>query len=224
MRRMDTYEDRRQALLAVKEKYCDDKISNLAKELGKSHSYVSRMLLPAGNPNRKRIGEDMERHIIDVFGDRYLHFYHEIIAKDFLALVETTNVTPGPDVYSEVPLISWVQAGHWAEAVDLLQPGEGERIATTYRPRRHTYALRVNGDSMEPEFTAGDIVIVEPDAPAENGSYVIVRQNGGEATFKQLIQDGSQTLLKPLNPRYQILNMTDDAVICGVVKEKIKRY
>lgn len=134
------------------------------------------------------------------------------------------NVTPGPHVYNQVPLISWVQAGQWAEVVGLLQTGEGEHIDTTYRPRRYTYALRVTGDSMEPEFTAGDIIIVEPDAQAENGSFIIVRQNRGEATFKQLIQDGSQILLKPLNDRYKIQEMQEDAVICGVVKEKIKRY
>ena len=106
----------------------------------------------------------------------------------------------------------------------MLQPGEGERISTGIKVRRHTYALIVDGDSMEPEFTDGDIIIVEPDEEPVPGKFVIIRQNGGEATFKQLIKDGSRWLLKPLNPRYPVMEMREDAVFCGVVKEKIKRY
>lgn len=118
-----------------------------------------------------------------------------------------------------VPLISLVQAGAWQEVIDNLQPGEGELIETTYNARRHTFALRVKGDSMEPRFPEGSILIVEPEEPAVHGKFVIVRQNGdSEATFKQLVQDGNNLYLKPLNPRYPILEMAKDAVICGVVK------
>lgn len=129
------------------------------------------------------------------------------------------NTEEAPPIAGRVPLISWVQAGMWSEVIDNLHPGEGERIETTYRARAHTYALRVVGDSMEPRFSEGAILIVEPDEAAEHGDFVIVRQKGGsEATFKQLIVDGAQIYLKPLNPRYPILQMEEDAVICGVVK------
>lgn len=118
-----------------------------------------------------------------------------------------------------VPLISWVQAGDWQAVIDNLSPGEGELVETTYNAKRHTYALRVKGDSMEPRFPDGSILIVEPDEPAVHGKFVIVRQNGNtEATFKQLVQDGSNYYLKPLNPRYPIMELRPDAVICGVVK------
>lgn len=128
------------------------------------------------------------------------------------------NTEEGPDIQGTVPLISWIQAGHWNEVVDNLHLGEGERIATTYRKRKHTYALRVRGDSMEPKFPEGAILIVEPEESPEPGAFVIVRQNGGEATFKQLMVDGATRYLKPLNPRYPIMELKADAVICGVVK------
>ncbi len=126
----------------------------------------------------------------------------------------------GPAIKGTVPLISEVQAGAWRDVIDNLQPGEGERIPTTYKAKRHTYALRVRGDSMEPKFPDGCIIIVEPEELADNGKFVVVRQNGDtEATFKQFIQDGSRRYLKPLNPRYPIMEMTEDAVFCGVVKK-----
>ena len=137
---------------------------------------------------------------------------------ELFAFAETGNIENGPNVKGTVPLISWVQAGHWHDAIENLQPGEGERIATTWRARKHTCALRVRGDSMEPKFPDGCIIIVEPEEDARPGAFVIVRQNGGEATFKQLIKDGAQIFLKPLNSRYPIMNLLSDATICGVVK------
>lgn len=60
---------------------------------------------------------------------------------------------------------------------------------------------------MEPEFLAGDIVTVDPGREAINGSHVIAK-NGEEATFKQLVIDGNNVYLKPLNTRYPIKDIT----------------
>ncbi len=128
------------------------------------------------------------------------------------------NFSPTIGLRGSVPLISWVQAGNWESIIDTLAVGEGERIETTYKAKKHTYALRVQGDSMESMFPDGCIIIVEPEDNPLPGQYVIVRQNGDEATFKQLIQDGSTLFLKPLNPRYPIMELRKDAVFCGVVK------
>lgn len=130
------------------------------------------------------------------------------------------NVSSGPDIRGHVPLISWVQAGQWNEVQDILHVGDGEIIHTTYKARRHTYALRVNGDSMEPKFPNGCTIIVEPEETPIHSSFVVVRQNGDtEATFKQLVIDGGKSFLKPINPRYPIMELRDDAVFCGVVKK-----
>jgi SOS-response transcriptional repressor LexA len=40
-----------------------------------------------------------------------------------------------------------------------------------------------------------------------------------EATFKQLIVDGRLKLLKPLNPAYPTVQVTEDCRLCGVVIE-----
>lgn len=121
-----------------------------------------------------------------------------------------------------VPLISYVAAGLWQEAVDNFAPGDADEwVETTIPISRHTYALRVEGDSMEPRFPSGAIIIVEPETEPKNGSFVIARQNGTEATFKQLILDGGVWFLKPVNPRYPLMQVGEDVVICGVVKQMI---
>lgn len=133
------------------------------------------------------------------------------------------GLSPAPERKGRVPLISWVQAGEWAHAADLLQPGEAyEWIDTSVAVQAHTFALRVEGDSMEPEFAPGTILVVEPELDAYPGDYVIAK-NGDEATFKQLVRDGADLYLKPLNPRYPIKPLGSARVI-GVVREAVKRY
>lgn len=137
------------------------------------------------------------------------------------------NIEPGPEISGSVPLISWVQAGNWTEIMDIYQPGDGEEwIMVARRVGPHAFALRIHGDSMTDEFAEGDIVIVDPDREAENKSYVIVRlDDQEEATFKQIIRDGGKTYLKPLNPRYPIIELNGQkATICGVVVQKTKVY
>ena len=134
-----------------------------------------------------------------------------------------SNTEPGPNLSSCVPLISWVQAGGWSHAADLLQPGEAfEWIRTTVTVQAHTFALRVTGDSMEPDFPAGMVLVVEPEMDAHPGDFVIVRNGDNEATFKQLVRDGADLYLKPLNPRYPIKPLGSSHIV-GVVREAVRK-
>lgn len=137
-------------------------------------------------------------------------------------LPSDNNVSAATGPRGSVPLISSVQAGNFTEAIDNLHPGEGERIDVTIQVRPHTFALRVSGDSMEPEFPAGIIVVVEPEMEPHPGDYVIAK-NGDDATLKQLIKDGADWYLKPSNPRYPIKPL-GQAHIIGVVREAVRKY
>jgi phage repressor protein C with HTH and peptisase S24 domain len=48
------------------------------------------------------------------------------------------------------------------------------------------YALEISGDSMEPTYRAGDVVIVQPGAPVRRGDRVVVRTRAGEVMAKML--------------------------------------
>lgn len=140
---------------------------------------------------------------------------------------EPSNVSAhyNPRPVMRVPLISWVQAGNWADSNCQTTPGYAEEyIDSSATNSENAFALTIKGDSMEPEFREGDIITVDPDRQVENGSYVIVK-NGVEATFKQYVVDGISVYLKPLNDRYPIRDMTGvEFLIVGVVVEKRKRY
>lgn len=123
----------------------------------------------------------------------------------------------------KVPVVNWIKAGEFTECIDNYLPGEAEEwIGTTTKPKEHTFALRVKGDSMEPLFTEGMLIIIEPDMEAFPGDYIIAK-NGNEATFKQLIKDGPDYYLKPLNDRYPIKPLGQSQII-GVVREAVHKF
>ncbi len=136
------------------------------------------------------------------------------------------NVSTDVNQYRRVPLISWVQAGRPRPAADPYHPSAPENWEdVTVAVSAETFALKVRGDSMVgPDgsgFPEGTIIIVDPNVEARNGDYVVVRfQNSDEATFKRLVVDGPLKLLRPLNPTYPTITITDDARLCGVVVEK----
>jgi len=73
---------------------------------------------------------------------------------------------------------------------------------------------------MQPLFSEGEIIFVNPDLPSEPGHYVVVESEDGrpeEALLRQLKEIGGQTILHPLNRRYADLPVTKQQRIWGRV-------
>ncbi len=82
-----------------------------------------------------------------------------------------------------------------------------------------SFALRVLGDSMAPEFVEGEIIIVEPDGALRDGSFVLAKVND-EWTFRQLARVGEGWCLRALNPAYADQPLPDLGAVHGVVIQK----
>lgn len=139
-----------------------------------------------------------------------------------------SNVTEGPAIAGLIPLISWIQAGNFCEAIDMFQPGDAEDWVPSPGPcSKHSYSLRVRGRSMEPEFWEGEIVIVDPEIAADSGKFVIAKRTSqNDCTLKRLIQEGGEYYLEAVNKDWpeQIIKINEDWHICGVVLYKVKSY
>ena len=84
-------------------------------------------------------------------------------------------------------------------------------------------ALMVLGDSMTPEFTEGEILVIEMGAPATEGAFVIAEVAREDFIFRQLKRDekgGWQ--LHALNPAYPDAALAGLESIKGVVTHKKK--
>jgi SOS-response transcriptional repressor LexA len=84
-----------------------------------------------------------------------------------------------------------------------------------------SFALMVLGDSMEPEFVEGDIIVIEPEGLAVDGSYVMAWLES-EWIFRQLSGGAGDWKLRPLNPKYPTASIPDLSVIKGVIIQKSK--
>ena len=130
-----------------------------------------------------------------------------------------------PKELQKVPLISWVHAGDFAMAENPEDVTECEEWVWAMTKGPNVFALRVEGDSMEPEFREGEIIVVNPHIAWEAGNYVIVKNQDGEATFKQIKKKGDRWVLHPLNPKYEDIVVDNrELYVVGVVVEKLKRY
>ncbi len=85
------------------------------------------------------------------------------------------------------------------------------------------FALRVLGDSMEPEFNDGCVVVVDPSGVVESGCYVIAKHEG-EYIFRQLILENDRLFLTALNEGYERLEIPGKAAIKGVITHRAGRH
>ncbi len=76
------------------------------------------------------------------------------------------------------------------------------------------YALEVSGDSMQPAYREGDILIVCPVTDVRRGDRVVVKCRNGEVMAKELIrQSAAKVELKSLNPGHEDLTLPAGEVI-----------
>ena len=81
------------------------------------------------------------------------------------------------------------------------------------------FALQVIGDSMAPEFRAGEIIVVEPEGLARDGAYVVAWYHD-EWIFRQLRRNAAGWTLHALNPAWPDLPLTDLSAVRGVIIQK----
>ncbi|MCY4421304.1 MAG: S24 family peptidase [Gammaproteobacteria bacterium] len=124
------------------------------------------------------------------------------------------------------PLISWVQAGNWSENLASPVPeDEVDLLPCPVRCSLRTFVLKVRGISMEPGFSEGDLIYVDPEVEPVNGRHVVVRKDGtDEATFKQFVNEDGRMFLRALNPDWpdRIVEIDKAVTVCGVVVFKGK--
>ena len=113
-----------------------------------------------------------------------------------------------------IPLIGFAQAGGEGYFDDGGFPvgGSWDEVALPEVTDPNAYALEISGDSMEPVFRDGDLVIVSPNAPVRRGDRVVVRTATGEVMAKQLARRSARRVdLRSLNPEHPdySFNLTD---------------
>ncbi len=115
-----------------------------------------------------------------------------------------------------IPVINKVPAGYPADFDDLGYPAgiadDYVRCPDIHDP--NAFAVRVIGDSMEPKFSEGHIVVFSPASDVQNGDDCFVRlRSPHETTFKRIFfEKNGKVRLQPRNDTYAPLIAEDKRV------------
>jgi SOS-response transcriptional repressor LexA len=130
-----------------------------------------------------------------------------------LGVRETTHSTweespIGRRLERMVPVIGWAHAGE-AGSYEELPKSWQNRVPTDCGDPK-AFGVSLEGDSMEPKFSDGDILIVQPTTEAHSGCFVVARFVDDSVIFRRLEMRRDRIILVPLNPQYLASEHTAD--------------
>lgn len=126
----------------------------------------------------------------------------------------TGEVTPESFSYKKnkyvIPVLGKVAAGIPIDAVEYIV--DYEEISEDLASKGDYFGLQIKGDSMEPKFSEGDVVIVRKQSTIQSGEIAIVLINGGEATIKKVMLFDGGINLVPSNQAYEVKTFTNEQI------------
>ena len=126
-------------------------------------------------------------------------------------------------VTKQIPVLGRVAAGIPIEASEEIL--DWEEITGDMAVNGDYFALQIKGDSMEPKFSNGDVVIVRQQEDADDGDIVIAIVNGNDGVCKKLRKYADGIALVSTNPVYAPMYFSKEEMestpvrIIGKVKE-----
>jgi len=126
------------------------------------------------------------------------------------------NVEEVPIAGKLIPVINNVMAGYPTDYDDLGYPpgGADDYVRCPDLHDANAFAVRVVGDSMEPKYRQGDIIVFSPAAQVESGDDCFVRMTDPhETTFKQVFfEEQGDIRLQPRNHKYPPIIMPREKI------------
>lgn len=132
------------------------------------------------------------------------------VTPDYLLGLTDTRITASKKVF-QIPVLGEVRAGYPMEAVENII--DYEEIDEEMARRGEFFALRIKGDSMEPKFSEGDVVIVRKQETADSGDIVVALVNGDSATIKKLKRHQNGITLVPSNSAYEPMYYSNEEIM-----------
>ena len=194
-------------------------LDTLAAENGMSTSGLARRAgldATTFNPSKRRMPDGRERwpgteslaKVLDATGASLEVFSHLVAGQRAIACNRVSS--------RRIPLIGMALAGTDGFFDDGGFPTGGgwDEVIIPEIADPHAYALEVSGDSMQPVFRDGDMIVISPSTPIRRGDRVVVRTARGESMAKQLVRQSARCIeLKSLNPDYLDYNFKLDEIV-----------
>ncbi|MAZ77691.1 MAG: hypothetical protein CMF39_03340 [Legionellaceae bacterium] len=127
------------------------------------------------------------------------------------------NNNPEEAGLKKLPILTWDGVTQWLQ--DNTLPDEHETTVTDVSVSDQAFGLIIKDSSMEPMFTIGTTIILDPNCQPKDRGFVLVKlANHDDAIFRQLIIDAPNRYLRPLSPDledFKLLPLKNNDQICG---------
>lgn len=120
------------------------------------------------------------------------------------------DLTPSSKKGIAINVLGRVAAGIPIEAIEDVI--DTEEISEEMAKTGEFFGLQIHGDSMEPKFSDGDVVIVRKQNDAESDDIVIAMVNGDDATCKRLKKYKDGIALISTNPTYDPMYFSKEEI------------
>ena len=132
----------------------------------------------------------------------------------------------------KIPVLDYVQAGMWKDtSFDGVTPLSYTYTTYDGPDPSEIFSIIVRGDSMEPDFKEGDMLVIDSSLQPKPGCFVVAKNGNDEATFKKYRVTGYDEFgrdefeLVPLNDNYPTLSSKGQQVfIIGVMVRHMRDY
>lgn len=219
---IDTFSNRLKYALMIR----DIKPIELSKKTGISKTNISCYM--SGKYEAKQDGVKSLADALDV-NPVWLMGYDVPMERETDNLLKNIGAIPLSDIQTtKIPLLGVVKAGYDYLAQENVIDNIFFNVDGS--DKENYYALKVTGQSMEPLFDEGDIVIVHKQNEFKNGDNCVVLINGNEATIKKVYKGNTGIELKAVNPYYPPKLFNEDEIknlpvkIIGVVEKSIRNF
>ena len=144
------------------------------------------------------------------------------VTPSYLMCIDDNN--KNDEYYTRIPVLGRIPAGIPIELIEDIIDYEDISPEMTKGGKEY-FAVKVKGDSMQPKYIDGDVLIVLKQDSCENGQDCIVMVNGNDGTFKRVFIADNGITLQPLNNDYMPVFYSNKDVkekpvrILGIVKE-----
>lgn len=168
----------------------DDLAEKLCQRLGET---ITRQTVSLYENGKRGMNQDILFALSDIFNVSINTFFPPLNF-DNGELIELSNDNV------KIPVLGRIPAGMPFEAIEEQYTTDYEEIPREWlRGGNEYFALKLDGDSMEPEYQDKDVVIFRKTFDCESGQDCCVRINGFDATFKRIKKQLNGIMIIPLN-------------------------
>jgi SOS-response transcriptional repressor LexA len=208
--------------------FSTDLVERIGERIAKLRGKLSQRQLAVKAGIEQATLSRIERGEMDLVSPHVARLAKALAISPEELLHERSNVEPVRLNGRLVPVLDFIQAGTFAGVAPYFRDEEmTDFIPTMGGHSEDTFALRIRGESMTPDFREGDIVVIDPEIAPQPEDFVVGKDQGGEATFKRYHRRGVDPAtgnirfdLVPLNSAYETLHSTEQHIeIVGTMVE-----